>query len=241
MECSTIEAYSAKSNQEIKGITAEEKKEMRKKMADMVGEEFMTQAIDDHLAKVSALREGDRIKFDRMVSGELKAGSEEFRKYAEEINGYLDKQAQDSGNHSDPRHNLVALMRCLESAQKEAAVKHAKESLIKEAEKGLAEIKKENQAVGDYLAEIVKKYMPKLRNCDFELIRDYKKVGSQYLDNFEEKLSSHLKMEIKGNNAPKTAEGKIALIKNHPRYHFYKAVCETKGCVPKKVADLVSL
>lgn len=244
MELFTIEARPVKKDQEIEAIAA--KKEKEKKMImdgiiSLIGEEFMTQAIEDHIDNVGILSDYDKKKFNEIVKGELRIESDEFKEYAKEVNEYLNKKGQDSGSHSDPRQNLIALMRCLLGAKKKAFNKRTTEALTKEADNSLMEIKKENPAVGDYLAEMVKKYMPKLRNCDLELIRDYNRLSDQYLSNFEEKLRDYFNNETTGNDAPKTSDGKINLIENHPRYHFYKVVCETKGYIPKKVTDLITL
>lgn len=237
MEGLTLEISSEKKDQQEK---EKEKRAIMDGIISLIGEEFVTQAIEDHVDNVGTLSDYDKKKFNEIIKGELKIESDEFKEYAKEVNEYLNKKGQDSGNHSDPRQNLIALMRCLSAAQKEALNKRTKETLTKEAENRLIEIKKENPAIGQYLDEVIRKYMPKLRNCDLELIRDYNKLSGQYLANFEEKLRNYFKNETTGSNAPKTTDGKINLIANHPRYHFYRAVCESKGFNPLEVNNLIS-
>lgn len=236
MEHSTVEIYPVKEDQEIKAVKAEEKKAMRKKMADLVGEEFMTQAIDDHLANVSAMKENDRVRFNRMVNGELKAGSEEFKKYAEEINDYLNKKDQDSGAHSDPRQNLIALMRCLESAQRESVVKHDKELLIKEVKNELAVIKKNNPAVEDYLREI---NFDLLRNADYKAIIN---IDTLDIKDYERRLMEYFKNKRpKDDKKEKILKLDPAVVNNSDVYKCYSMLCHIKKQEPFNPETFVNI
>lgn len=220
------------------------RKKEKSRLEKLAGNPFLNVGIVEHFKNI----EEDRVPssdwdiFDGVTSGELAETSERFLKYRQEIKSYLDKCKQRKENiNKDPRHNLEAIMLSWFSAENDFAVQERKKTLIKDVENELTELKNENPAVGQYLDEVVRKYMPKLKKCDLELIRDYGKLSEQYFANFEEKLSDHFGSELIGNDAPKTSDGKVNLIENHPRYHFYKAVCEAKGYVPKKVTDLITL